>query len=64
MVQISVLSERKNPSLSASKISTKDFSGISKPSRNRLVPINTSKTTKRKSQIIYIRLTVSISECK
>ena len=36
------LVERKNPSLSASKIATKDTSGTSIPSRKRLIPIKTS----------------------
>jgi excinuclease UvrABC helicase subunit UvrB len=43
-------SERKKPSLSASKIATKDTSGISKPSLSKLIPTNTSNTPRRKSR--------------
>ena len=64
MVWISERSERKKPSLSASKIQTNDTSGKSKPSRNKLIPISTSKRPKRKSRIISTRSTVSISECR
>ena len=64
MVWIKERSERKNPSLSASKIATRDTSGISKPSRNKLIPTNTSNSPKRKSRIISTRSTVSISECR
>lgn len=34
--------ERKNPSLSASKIATNETSGISKPSLKRFIPTKTS----------------------
>ena len=37
-------SERKNPSLSASKIATKDTSGMSNPSLRRFIPTNTSNS--------------------
>ena len=43
IVCTSEVSERKNPSLSASKIATSVISGISRPSLNRLIPTNTSK---------------------
>lgn len=46
MVCIKDLSERKNPSLSASNIATKDTSGISNPSLKRLIPTNTSNSPK------------------
>ena len=49
--------------LSASKIATSVISGISKPSRRRLIPTRTSKTSRRKSRIISARSIVSISEC-
>ena len=52
MVWIKERSERKNPSLSESKIATRDTSGISKPSRNKLIPTNTSNSPKRKSRMI------------
>ena len=64
MVCIKLRSERKKPSLSASKIATNDTSGISKPSRNRLIPTKTSKVPKRKSRKISARSTVSISLCR
>src|SRR5699024_1479487 len=48
-------SDLKNPSLSASKMATKDTSGISRPSRRRLIPTNTSYFPIRKSRITSIR---------
>jgi len=42
MVWMSDLSDRKKPSLSASKIATKETSGISSPSLKRLIPTKTS----------------------
>ena len=64
IVCISDFSARKKPSLSASSIATKDTSGMSRPSLKRLIPTSTSNLPKRKSRIISIRSTVSISECK
>lgn len=46
MVCIKDLSERKNPSLSASSIATNDTSGMSNPSLKRFIPINTSNSPK------------------
>ena len=45
-------------------IATNETSGRSKPSRNRLIPTNTSNTPKRKSRNISTLSTVPISECK
>ena len=44
-------------------IETKDTSGISRPSRSRLIPTNTSNSPRRKSLMICIRSIVSISWC-
>ncbi len=63
-VWISEPSERKKPSLSASKMATKDTSGKSKPSRKRLIPTSTSNSPRRKAFKICIRSKVSMSECK
>ena len=52
---------RRNPSLSASRIATNDTSGMSRPSRNRLMPTSTSKAPKRRSRMISTRSTVSTS---
>ena len=62
MVCINALSERKKPSLSASKIATSATSGKSNPSLNKLIPINTSKTPNLKSRKISTRSMVLISE--
>ena len=64
IVWINEVSDRKNPSLSASRIATSPHSGISSPSRSKLIPTSTSNSPKRKSRIISTRSTVSISECK
>ena len=48
MVWISDVSDRRNPSLSASRIATSDTSGRSRPSRSRLMPTSTSKSPSRK----------------
>ena len=56
------VSERKNPSLSASRIATNVISGISNPSLNKLIPTNTSKTPILKSLTISILSNLSISE--
>ncbi len=44
--------ERRNPSLSASRIATSVISGISRPSRRRLIPTSTSNTSRRISRMI------------
>ncbi|MNF99834.1 hypothetical protein D3C84_827510 [compost metagenome] len=64
MVWISERSERRKPSLSASRIATSDTSGMSRPSRNRLIPTSTSKVPRRRSRMISTRSTVSMSECR
>ena len=46
IVCINDLSERRNPSLSASRIATSDTSGISSPSLRRFIPTNTSNSPK------------------
>ena len=56
------VSERKNPSLSASRIAISVTSGISNPSLKRLIPTRTSNTPIRKSLTISILSNVSISE--
>ena len=56
--------ERKNPSLSASNMTTRETSGISIPSLNKLIPTITSYVPIRKSLIISIRSNVLISECR
>ena len=63
IVCINEVSERKNPSLSASNIATNPHSGISKPSLRRLIPTKTSKVPIRKSRRISNLSKVSISEC-
>jgi len=55
---------RRKPSLSASKIATRDTSGISNPSRRRLMPISTSNSLLRRSLIRSTRSSVLISECR
>ena len=50
--------------LSASRIATSDTSGISSPSRSRLMPTSTSNSPNRRSRIISTRSTVSMSECR
>ena len=62
IVWIRDISERRNPSLSASKIATSVISGISSPSLKRLIPTRTSKTSRRISLTISVRSNVSISE--
>ncbi|MNF18879.1 hypothetical protein D3C80_2232480 [compost metagenome] len=50
--------------MSASRIATRDTSGMSKPSRSRLIPTSTSKAPMRRSRMISTRSTVSMSECR
>ena len=64
MVWMSELSERRKPSLSASRIATSDTSGMSRPSRSRLMPTSTSNLPRRRSRMISVRSTVSMSECR
>ena len=54
---------RKKPSLSASRMATNETSGKSSPSRSRLMPTRTSNSPSRRSRMISIRSTVSISWC-
>ena len=63
IVCMSDVSERKKPSLSASKIATRAHSGISSPSRSKLIPTKTLNIPLLKSLIIWIRSNVSMSEC-
>ena len=63
IVCINDLSERRNPSLSASNIATNDTSGISNPSLKRFIPTKTSNFPIRKSLIISILSRAFISEC-
>ena len=64
IVWIREVSDRRNPSLSASRIATSEISGISRPSRSRLIPTSTSNTSRRISRMISDRSSVSISECR
>src|SRR6266404_3098357 len=50
IVWISEVALRKYPSLSASRIATRDTSGRSRPSRRRLMPMSTSNSPRRRSQ--------------
>ena len=61
MVWINERTERRKPSLSASRIATKDTSGMSNPSRRRLIPTSTSKVPSRNSRINSIRSITLIS---
>ena len=63
IVWIKERSERRNPSLSASNIATKETSGISNPSLKRLIPTNTSNSPRRNDLIISILSKALISEC-
>ncbi len=64
MVWMSEEAERRNPSLSASRMATRATSGKSRPSRSRLMPTRTSKTPRRRSRRSSTRAMVSMSECK
>jgi len=61
-VCVNDLSDLRKPSLSASRIATKDTSGRSKPSLNKFTPTSTSKTPSRRSRIISTLSSVSTSE--
>ncbi|MNO03350.1 hypothetical protein D3C81_2240200 [compost metagenome] len=64
MVWIRLRSERRKPSLSASRMATKETSGKSRPSRSRLIPTSTSNVPRRRSRRISTRSTVSMSLCR
>ena len=64
IVWISDVSDRRKPSLSASRIATSETSGRSSPSRSRLMPTSTSNSPSRRSRRISIRCSVSTSECR
>ena len=51
-VWISEPADRRNPSLSASRMATSDTSGRSSPSRSRLMPTRTSNSPRRRSRRI------------
>src|SRR5690606_14683333 len=58
------VSERRKPSLSASRIATSDTSGRSRPSRSRLMPTSTSNSPERSSRSSSMRRSVSTSLCR
>ena len=62
-VWVNDLSFLKNPSLSASRMATRDTSGKSSPSRSKFTPTNTSNPPILKSLNISTRSIVSTSEC-
>ncbi len=64
MVWIRLVSLRKKPSLSASKMATKLTSGMSKPSRSRLMPTSTSNSPSRRSRMSCVRSMVWMSLCR
>ena len=61
-VWIKEVSERRKPSLSASKMATSVISGISSPSLSRFMPTKTSNLSRRISRIMAALSKVSISE--
>src|SRR5258708_2846462 len=64
MVWIRLVLLLKKPSLSASKITTKDTSGKSNPSLSKLIPTITSNSPSLKDCKISALFKVSISECR
>ena len=64
IVWISEVAPRRKPSLSASRMPISETSGRSRPSRSRLTPTSTSYSPRRSSRMIWIRSSVSISECR
>jgi hypothetical protein len=64
IVWIREVVERRKPSLSASRIATRDTSGRSRPSRSRLMPTRTSNVPIRSSRSSSTRRRVSTSECR
>ena len=63
IVWIRLVSLRRNPSLSASRIATRLTSGRSSPSRRRLMPTSTSYSPSRRSRMSSMRSIVAMSEC-
>ena len=63
MVWIRLVSLRKKPSLSASRMATRLTSGMSRPSRRRLMPTRTSNSPRRRSRMSSMRSMVSTSWC-
>ena len=63
MVWIRLVSDRRKPSLSASRIATRLTSGRSSPSRRRLMPTSTSNSPSRRLRMISMRSMVWTSEC-
>ena len=63
MVWIRLVSLRRKPSLSASRMATRLTSGRSRPSRSRLMPTSTSNLARRRSRMISIRSMAPMSEC-
>src|SRR5262245_26461452 len=63
MVWTSEVADLRKPSLSASRMATRAHSGMLRPSRSRLMPIKMSKAPSRKSRMISMRSSVSMSEC-
>ena len=61
-VWVNALPLRRKPSLSASRIATKETVGMSNPSRSRFTPTSTSKSPFLKSSMISTRSNVSTSE--
>ena len=55
MVWMREVSDRRKPSLSASRMATRETSGRSRPSRSRLIPTSTSKVPSRRSRMISTR---------
>ena len=64
IVWMSDVRPRRKPSLSASSTATSETSGRSSPSRSRFTPTSTSYSPRRSSRMIWIRSSVSISECR
>jgi hypothetical protein len=64
IVCISDPEERRKPSLSASRIATRETSGRSRPSRSRLIPTRTSNSPLRRSRRMRTLSRVSMSECR
>ena len=63
MVCTRLVSDRKKPSLSASSMATRATSGMSSPSRSRLMPTSTWNSPRRRLRISRTRSRVSTSEC-
>ena len=61
---ISEVSLRRKPSVSASRMATRAISGMSRPSRRRLMPTSTSNSSRRMARMICARSRVSMSECR